>query len=64
MTAPCVCCDPKNFIVYGFCGNCKRKCEPPLYDPKSNMSLSDYEEYKKRWNEGRSDLVTDAMRRA
>lgn len=51
MTDYCEYCDPKKIIVYGFCSKCKRRCDPPLYEPKSTMSLLDYEAYKKRWNE-------------
>jgi hypothetical protein len=47
----CTHCDPKHFQIHGFCRNCKRKCECPLYDPRSNMSLEDYVAYKKRWYE-------------
>ena len=63
MKSYCNYCDPKTYTIYGFCKNCKRRCEPPLYEPKSKMSLSDYEEYKARWNEQRSDLILDDMRR-
>ena len=56
-------CDPKHFTIYGFCKNCKRRCEPPLYEPKSNMTVDQYEQYVKNWNQQRSDLVLDAMRR-
>lgn len=63
MKSYCPYCDPKHFTIYGFCKNCKRKCECPFFDPKSNMSFSDYETYKKNWNQGRADLVLDAMRR-
>jgi len=59
----CNYCDPKYFVIYGFCGNCNRRCECPLFDPKGTMSLLDYEEYRKRWNELRSDLILDAIRR-
>ncbi len=51
MKSYCNYCDPKHFTLYGFCGNCKRKCECPLYDPRSKMSLEDYAAYKKRWYE-------------
>lgn len=63
MKSYCPYCDPKHFMIYGFCGNCKRKCEPPLYEPKSGMSLEDYQKYKISWNEQRADLILDSMRR-
>ncbi len=63
MKSYCNYCDPKHFTIYGFCKNCKRKCEAPLYDPKSGMSIQAYEQYKATWNTGRADLVTDAIRR-
>ena len=57
-------CDPKHFTIYGFCRNCNRRCECPLFDPKGLMSFLEYQDYKRRWNEQRSDLTLDAMRRA
>jgi ferredoxin len=59
----CNYCDPKYFVIYGFCKNCKRRCEPPLFDPDGSDSLLDYEGKRRKWNEQRSDLVIDAMRR-
>lgn len=59
----CNYCDPKYFVIYGFCGNCKRRCEPPLLYPKGTVHVSDYEEFRRKWNEERSDLFMDAMRR-
>lgn len=59
----CNYCDPKHFVVYGFCKNCKRKCNPPLYEPKSTMSAIDYQEYCRRWDSDRADTVSDAIRR-
>ncbi len=60
--AYCNYCDPKFFVIYGYCGNCKRKCEPPLFDPR-NMSILDYEKFRRDWNQGRADLVLDMMRK-
>lgn len=51
MKAYCNFCDPTRFNIHGFCGNCRRKCACPLYDPRSNMSLEDYADYKKRWEQ-------------
>ncbi len=56
-------CDPRNFTVYGFCKNCKRRCECPLFDPRSGMSLTDYAGYKQRWNDEKPDLMLDIMRK-
>lgn len=64
MTSYCQYCDPKFFVIYGFCGNCKRRCDAPLYDKRSGMSPDDYEDYKFRWNEQKADLILDAMRRS
>jgi hypothetical protein len=57
MKSYCNHCDPKHFNIHGFCGHCKRKCACPLYDPRSNMSLEDYAEYKKRWEEQDLDSI-------
>lgn len=57
----CNYCDPKFFIIYGFCGNCQRRCQPPLFD-KETMNILDYEELKKNWNKERPDLMLDAIR--
>jgi hypothetical protein len=62
MKSHCPYCDPKQFIIFGFCENCKRRCEPPFYDPDGDMSLLDYEEFRNKWNEQRSDLILDAIR--
>ena len=59
----CNYCDPKYYIIYGFCRNCSRRCEPPLFDPKGNMSILDYEEFRREWNKERADLIKDAMRK-
>jgi hypothetical protein len=61
----CNYCDPKYFVIYGFCGNCGRRCEPPLFnmDGKINFTLEEYLDFKKGWNAQRADLITDAIRR-
>jgi hypothetical protein len=51
MKTYCKDCDPKLFIIHGFCGSCRRKCACPLFDPRSKMSLEEYDAYKKRWEE-------------
>ncbi len=56
-------CDPKHFTIYGFCKNCHRRCECPLFDEKGTMDMWDYEEYRKRWNQLRPDLMLDAIRK-
>ena len=58
----CSYCDPKFFIVYGYCGVCRRRCFPPLYDPYGTISMLDYEEFRKRWNAERADLISDEIR--
>ena len=59
----CNYCDPKFFVIYGFCKNCQRRCEPPLYNPNGNISILDHEEMRKNWNKDRADLILDAMRK-
>ena len=59
----CNYCDPKFFVIYGFCSNCKRRCEPPLFNPKGNISILDHEEMRRNWNKERADLILDAMRK-
>ena len=63
MQSYCPYCDPKHFTIHGFCKNCRRRCDAPLYDRKSGMTPEEYAEYKKNWDSNRSDLVLDAMRR-
>lgn len=60
----CNYCDPKHFTIYGFCKNCRRRCECPLYDPKSGMSPLDHAAFMALWNKERSDLIIDYMRRS
>jgi hypothetical protein len=59
----CNYCDPKHFVIYGFCDNCKRRCEPPLFDPSGDISLPDWHEFRRKWNQERSDFMTDVIRR-
>ncbi len=59
----CNYCDPKFFVIYGFCKNCGRQCEPPLFDPNGSVGILDYDELRKKWNQERADLILDAMRR-
>ena len=59
----CNYCDPKFFVIYGFCANCKRRCEPPLFDPKGNQSAIDYIDQCSNWNAERADLILDEMLR-
>lgn len=63
MKKPCNYCDPKNTTVYGFCKNCRRKCDCPLYDSKSGLSIEEYEEYKRIWNSPRLDIALDVLER-
>lgn len=51
MNTACSACDPRYYRIHGFCPKCRRKCECPLYEPRSGMSIEGYEEYKKRWYE-------------
>lgn len=53
-------CDPKYYSVYGFCGNCKRRCQPPLLGPL--MSVEKYIEFRSKWNSERADLMIDYIR--
>jgi hypothetical protein len=59
----CNYCDPKFFVIYGFCRNCNRRCEPPPFDPIGDVSLKDWLEMRINWNAERADLILDAMRR-
>ena len=59
----CDYCDPKYFVIYGLCTNCKRRCEPPLYDPHGEVSINDWSKMRHSWNQERSDLIIDAIRR-
>lgn len=63
MKSYCDYCDPKYYIVYGFCVNCARRCYPPLWEPYGDMSFLDYQDYVSQWNMERPDLILDEMRR-
>jgi hypothetical protein len=63
MKSYCNYCDPKFFVIYGFCGNCQRRCYPPLFDPKGKQSLEEYDKMRSEWNSQRSDLILDEIRR-
>lgn len=58
----CNYCDPKYFIVYGFCVNCGRRCQPPLFDPRKDDAI-EWDKMRTEWNKERADLVLDSMRR-
>ncbi len=58
----CNYCDPAHFTIYGFCKNCRRRCEAPLYEPKG-MSFAEYEVYRKRWNDEKDISTSEAIRR-
>jgi hypothetical protein len=61
MTSYCDQCDPKYFMIYGFCKKCRRKCECPIYETKSGMSISDYEAYQRNWYDNPLDSVLDSI---
>lgn len=61
MKSWCDYCEPKTFIIYGFCKNCGRRCEPPLCFP--GVKAEDYYNQCKLWNQERGDLILDVMRR-
>jgi len=63
MIIECTHCDPKFFVIFGFCRSCGRRCEAPLFDPKGEMSLLDYDKFRAEWNKQRSDLFNDKFRR-
>lgn len=47
----CRYCDPKYYVVYGFCFNCKRRCQPPsLFDPWDGNTLEEWDETRRKWN--------------
>lgn len=48
MIVDCIACNPKYFIVYGFCPQCKRMCHPPLIDTK-NISVLDANQMIEDW---------------
>lgn len=58
----CDYCDPQFFMIFGFCGNCSRRCEPPLFDTKGQESFLDYEEKRRKWIEERVDLIIHTRR--
>ncbi len=45
----CSHCNPKDFVVFGFCLNCGKKCNAPLFDPKqaveSRICIQEWEEF-------------------
>jgi len=45
----CEYCDPEYFYVYGYCGNCKRKYNPPLWDPKGEIPYLNHKEIVENW---------------
>lgn len=53
MKSLCPYCDPKHFVIYGYCRNCSRRCEPPLYANSGKISLQEYDEFCKKWNDKR-----------
>lgn len=59
----CEYCDPSYVIIHGFCDSCGRRCEPPLFDRMESMSISEYNEFKEKWNMERADLMTDKLTR-
>ena len=59
----CKYCDPKYFVIYGFCNNCKRRCEPLLFDVNEKKSILDWEAMRRKWNTERADLIIDVIRR-
>lgn len=62
MKYTCEACDPKYFVVYGFCAKCNRRCEPPLWDPDGEISILDHQEMMSNWNKQRSDFINDIVR--
>lgn len=56
----CNYCDPKFFVIYGCCGNCGRRCEPPMIG--SDSSIEDYMKFRRKWNEDRVDSINDYIR--
>lgn len=59
----CKQCDPKYFTVYGFCRNCQRRCEYPLFDPDKDHGIREYCDKEAEWNKERSDLIADIFRK-
>ncbi len=45
----CSHCNPKDFVVFGFCLNCGKRNNPPLFDHKKemgdNITPEEWEEY-------------------
>lgn len=50
----CASCDPQYFVVYGYCPNCLRMCEPPLVD-WLEMSPLDAQQLHDDWNAAKDD---------
>ncbi len=59
----CDYCDPKYFIVYGFCGTCGHRCEPPLFDPYGDVDFFEHLKEREKWNEERADLIQYTLRK-
>jgi hypothetical protein len=59
----CNYCDPKFFFVFGFCKNCNRRCEPPLYDYENDADLHAWFRMREEWNMLRNDVYADERRR-
>lgn len=64
MSFDCTFCDPKYYVIYGFCRACGKRCEPPLWNPKSDVSHLDHLEMMTKWNMNRADLINDIIRRS
>lgn len=46
-------CDPNLYVIYGYCWNCKRKCECPLFDcfnEEGYLDLIEYIKFKEDWD--------------
>ena len=47
----CRYCDPRFYDVYGFCGNCGRRCKPPMIGQE--CEISEYMAMRRAWEESR-----------
>lgn len=45
----CENCDPNLYVIYGYCKNCLRMCESPLWQ-EDLCAFDKYQEFRDKWN--------------
>jgi hypothetical protein len=53
----CKYCDPKIYVIYGYCNICKRRCEPPPMRMFIDVREKEYKRFVREWNKNRDALV-------